>query len=43
MNIKKGDKVAQLVIFPIASAELEIAEELNETSRKDGRFGSTGK
>ncbi|OGY49023.1 MAG: hypothetical protein A2663_03715 [Candidatus Buchananbacteria bacterium RIFCSPHIGHO2_01_FULL_46_12] len=42
-RIKKGDKVAQLVIFPIASAELEIAEELNETSRKDGRFGSTGK
>jgi len=42
-TIKKGDKVTQLVIFPVANAEIEIAEELSDTSRQDGRFGSTGK
>lgn len=42
-RIKKGDKITQLVIFPVVSAELEIAEELKDSSRKDGRFGSTGK
>jgi len=42
-QIKKGDKVTQLVIIPVAGAELEQADELNDTARKAGRFGSTGK
>ena len=42
-HIHKGDKLAQLVIFPVALAELEEASELSETSRGHGRFGSTGK
>jgi len=42
-TIKKGDKVTQLVILPVANAEIEITEELSDTSRQDGRFGSTGK
>ena len=42
-KIKKGDRIAQLVIFPIAYAELEETDELNETSRGEGRFGSSGK
>lgn len=41
--IKKGDRIAQLIIFPIAYAELEESNELSPTSRGDGRFGSTGK
>lgn len=42
-TIEKGDKVSQLVIFPVAIVELEEAEELSESSRGTGGFGSTGK
>lgn len=42
-QIHKGDKLAQLVIFPVEIAELEEVAELGETSRGHGRFGSTGK
>ncbi len=41
--IEKGDKVAQLVILPVAIAELEETDTLGESSRGEGRFGSTGK
>ncbi len=42
-HIEKGNKLAQLVIFPVAIAELEEVNELSESSRGTGRFGSTGK
>lgn len=42
-KVNKGDKIAQLIIFPIAKAELEQTDALSETSRGQGRFGSTGK
>lgn len=42
-QIKKGDKIAQLVIIPVAIADLEEVGELSETSRGYGRFGSTGR
>lgn len=41
-TVKKGDKLAQLVILPVERAELEEVDELEESSRGDGRFGSTG-
>jgi len=41
-HVTKGDKIAQLVIYPVIIAELEEAETLSETSRGEGRFGSTG-
>ena len=41
-EVKKGDKIAQLVILPVSTAEIEIAEELSETTRGSGAFGSTG-
>lgn len=40
--VKKGDKVAQLVILPVATADIKIVEELSQTQRGDGAFGSTG-
>jgi dUTP pyrophosphatase len=40
--IKVGDKVAQVLIQPIASAEIEEVEELNDSVRGEGAFGSTG-
>ncbi|MFA6533683.1 MAG: dUTP diphosphatase [Patescibacteria group bacterium] len=42
-QILKGDKIAQLVIFPVAIAELEETAELSDTSRGAGAFGSTGR
>jgi len=42
-EFKKGDKIAQLLIQSIVSAELEEVEELSETVRGAGRHGSTGK
>ena len=42
-KINKGDKMAQLVIMPVERAEFEITDELSQTSRGNGRFGSTGR
>jgi len=42
-EIKKGDRVAQLIIFPVAQVELAETNQLSETSRNQGRFGSTGR
>jgi dUTP pyrophosphatase len=40
--IDKGDKIAQLLIQPVMSAEVEEVGELSETSRGQSGFGSTG-
>ena len=42
LRIERGDRLAQLVIAPIARAVLVEVEELAETGRGDGGFGSTG-
>ena len=42
-TFEEGDKVAQLVILPIAVGELEEVKELSESARGEGKFGSTGK
>ena len=42
VNIRRGDKIAQLVIQKIPDIELIEADELNETARGAGGFGSTG-
>jgi len=42
-QINKGDKIAQLVIYPIEIADLKEVENLSETCRGAGCFGSTGK
>lgn len=41
-KIEKGDRIAQLVIQPVSEAEIEEAEELNETNRGENKFSSTG-
>jgi dUTP pyrophosphatase len=41
--IKKGMKVAQLLIQPVLDVEVVEADELEETSRGENGFGSTGK
>ncbi len=42
-KISKGDKIAQIIIYPVAIADLEEASELSDSSRGEGRFGSSGK
>lgn len=42
-RISHGDRVAQLVMIPILSIEFNVVDELSETNRGSGGFGSTGK
>ena len=41
--IKNGDRIAQMVISPVIKTEFEIVDELPNTVRGLGGFGSTGK
>jgi dUTP pyrophosphatase len=40
--IQRGDRVAQLVLAPVTRASWLTVEELDETARGEGGFGSTG-
>lgn len=42
-EIKKGEKIAQMIIQPINTAEIEEVVELSESVRGEGRHGHTGK
>ena len=42
-TVNNNDRVAQMVLTPIAKMELEEANELPKTLRGEGGFGSTGK
>lgn len=42
-TIKRGDRIAQMVICPVITANFIMQESLNETFRGRGGFGSTGK
>ena len=41
-TVSKGERIAQLVITPYVVADFEEADELTETVRGEGGFGSTG-
>ena len=41
--LEKGDKVAQLVFVPVSQAIFIETSDIDETSRGEGGFGSTGK
>lgn len=40
---KIGDRVAQALILPYPEIKFEEVEELSQTERQDGSYGSTGK
>ena len=42
-RFKAGEKIAQLVILPIITPDLEVVDSLEDTERGSGGFGSTGK
>lgn len=41
-TIHEGDRIAQLVIMPYLAVDFEEVDELENTERGDGGFGSTG-
>jgi dUTP pyrophosphatase len=43
VKIARGDRIAQLVIVPIAGVQPEWVEELPPSDRGEGGFGSTGR
>jgi len=42
-EIKCGERIAQAVVAPVIQAEIEEVENLSDTERGSGGFGSTGK
>lgn len=42
-KVEKGERIAQLVIAPVLHAEFSEVQELSDTLRAQGGFGSTGK
>jgi dUTP pyrophosphatase len=40
--IKRGDRIAQLVVAPVVTACLQVRDRLEPTRRGDGGFGHTG-
>lgn len=41
--IRPGDRIAQMVVMPVCRAEIRLVQELGETGRGEGGFGSTGR
>ena len=41
-QVKPGDRIAQLLLIPVASASPLNAESLDETTRGEAGFGSSG-
>ena len=41
-TIANGERIAQIVFAPYYAAEFKVVEELADTARGDGGFGSTG-
>ena len=42
-TIRRGERIAQMVIKEVVKAEIEVKEELDDTARSHGGFGHTGK
>lgn len=42
-TVQRGDRIAQLMVVPVVQPEVEFADELPDTARGAGGFGSTGR
>ena len=40
--LKKGTRIAQFVLLPVLTPDIEVVEELSETDRGEGGFGHSG-
>ena len=41
-EVEKGERIAQLVIIPYLPVSINVVDELSNTERGNGGFGSTG-
>lgn len=41
--IKRGERIAQMIIAPVTRAEMKVVDKLDDTKRGAGGFGSTGR
>jgi dUTP pyrophosphatase len=41
--INAGDKIANLIPYPVLTGQVQVVEDLSESKRKAGGFGSSGK
>lgn len=42
-QVRKGDKISQLVVLPCLYESVELVDKLDDSERGDNGFGSTGK
>jgi len=42
-TVQPGDRIAQLMVVPVIQPTLSFVDELDETDRGCGGFGSTGR
>ena len=42
-TIRAGDKIANLIPYAVLTGEVQVVDDLNESSRKAGGFGSSGR
>jgi dUTP pyrophosphatase len=42
-EIHAGDKIANLIPYPVLTAEVRVVDDLSDSSRKAGGFGSSGR
>lgn len=42
-TVQPGDRIAQLMVTPVIQAQIAMVDELDDTARGAGGFGSTGK
>ncbi|CAK8719961.1 Deoxyuridine 5'-triphosphate nucleotidohydrolase [Candidatus Electrothrix laxa] len=41
-TVRRGDRIAQLILAPVCQAQVQQVQELGKTERGDGGFGHTG-
>ncbi|SRR5258708_496155 len=41
--IRAGDKIANLIPYPVMTGEVQVVEDLSDSNRKGGGFGSSGR
>ncbi len=42
-TVQPGDRIAQLAVFPVLQAQIQLVDQLDRTARGQSGFGSTGK
>ena len=41
--VDKGERIAQLIVIPYVNVSMDVVDELDDTERSAGGFGSTGR